>query len=44
MPGQQYEKGAHQLSLNGQDLDAGIYVCEVAVNNQFYRQKLILTR
>ncbi|MFD2247087.1 multicopper oxidase domain-containing protein [Pontibacter ruber] len=39
----QLEKGEHQLELNGSKLPKGVYVCEVAINNRRYREKLILT-
>ncbi|WP_232058433.1 multicopper oxidase domain-containing protein [Nibribacter ruber] len=42
--GKAYGKGAHQLFLNGHNLPAGIYVCEVTVNQQSYRQRLVVAR
>lgn len=36
--------GTYHLSLNGNQLSAGVYLCRVQINNQFLQQKIIIQR
>ncbi|GAA4430126.1 outer spore coat copper-dependent laccase CotA [Pontibacter saemangeumensis] len=44
VPEQQLPIGQHQLELSGVGMQAGIYVCEVEVNNKLYRSRLVLAK
>ncbi|MFC6224438.1 multicopper oxidase domain-containing protein [Hymenobacter artigasi] len=44
LPAQHLPTGTHQLEIDAADLNSGLYVCEVAINNKRYRQRLALVR
>lgn len=44
VPAQRLPAGQHQLEINGADMQTGMYVFEVAVDNKTYRSKVVLAR
>jgi spore coat protein A, manganese oxidase len=44
VPARQLPAGQHQLEINGADMQTGMYVFEVEVNDKRYRSKVVLAR
>ncbi|MBC5772476.1 multicopper oxidase domain-containing protein [Pontibacter sp. KCTC 32443] len=44
VPVKQLATGNHQLEINSTDMQTGMYICEVEMNNKLYRSRVVLTR
>ncbi|MER2997825.1 multicopper oxidase domain-containing protein [Pontibacter populi] len=44
VPVKQLVAGTHELEIRSADMQTGIYICEVKMNNKLYRSRLVLSR
>ncbi|NDK56716.1 multicopper oxidase domain-containing protein [Pontibacter fetidus] len=44
VPAKQLAAGNHQLEINSTNLQTGLYICEVKMNDTVYRSRLVLSR
>ncbi|MBC5994996.1 multicopper oxidase domain-containing protein [Pontibacter cellulosilyticus] len=44
VPSKQLSVGSHKLEIFAEDMQSGMYICEVEVNNKLHRSRLVLAR